>query len=376
MLFLQRLVLENFRNYETLDVRFEPGRILLLGDNGQGKTNLLEAVHFLSLLRSFRSTKLEELRRWRQRQFTIRGEFDVSGQPLALGLEYGDKRRLRLDGAAVRRASDFIGRVPAVAFVPEDIELVKGSASGRRRFLDSGLTQVLVPYLNLLQTYDRALRSRNQLLRDAGAVAHAVRAFDRLLAASGARLMEWRGMFLQEFGEFLAPAAHQLLPAGSELTVRYQPAVNLPAGPEKVRAEALFQALDQSWERDRAHGLTHPGPHRDDFGLGLNGKAVGCFGSEGQCRLVALVLRLALAEYLAAKKGAGSVLLLVDDVMGELDGRGRRAFLGALQRAGQVFVAATQPDLLAELAPATAFRVEAGGLTPLAAAAGKTAPAG
>jgi DNA replication and repair protein RecF len=140
MLFLQRLVLEDFRNYETLDLNFGPGRLLLLGDNGQGKTNLLEAIHFLGLLRSCRGSKLDELRRWRQPRFTIRGEFMADGQRLVLGVEYGEQRRLRVDGQPVRRASDFIGRVPLVAFVPEDIELVKGPASGRRRFLDIGLT--------------------------------------------------------------------------------------------------------------------------------------------------------------------------------------------------------------------------------------------
>ncbi len=355
---LQRLKLTDYRNYERLDLAFAPGITVLVGDNGQGKTNILEAVYFLSILRSFRTNRIRDLNRWTTRGFTIYGEVEVGEQVHRLGLEYQDRsRRLRVNGDNIKRASDFIGRFFAVAFIPEDIELVKGSASDRRRFLDISLSQLQPGYLTSLQQYDRALKSRNALLRDSGSDA-AARAFDQILAREGAAIIDHRNALFDELKEVLEQTSRDLLPAASELQIRYQPSIS--GKHEDSREQEILQVLASNRERDRLRGLTHAGPHRDDFTFRLDGKPLGSFGSEGQCRLAALSLKLAKARYFLDRKDAGEVILLIDDVIGELDQRGRQAFLGTLRQARQVLLACTGVNELPAVDGMTLLRVKQG----------------
>ncbi len=366
MAILRRVVLRDFRNYENLDLCVAPGINLLIGENGQGKTNFLEAIYFLSILRSFRSHQLKNFLRWRQKSFVIRAEVDSGPGTKIVALEYGVKRRLRIDGQKIDRASDFIGQIYSIAFVPEDIELVKGPASERRRFLDITLTQSCPGYLATLQEYDKALKSRNRLLRRASPDLGEIHAFDAILINRGAGLIRSRVDFFRQFKTYLAAAATQMLPEEQQLTVRYRASTPLNDAETEDYEAILRQALEQSWDRDLSYGLTHSGPHRDDFGLYLDDKDLSNFGSEGQCRLAALSLKLAKAEYLLEQKAEETIILLVDDVIGELDERSRRAFLASLEHAKQVFLACTSAADVGSLQPAATFAVKAGTIEPLA----------
>ena len=365
MIVLDRLVLKDFRNYEELDLTFVQGVNVLVGDNGQGKSNLLEAIYFLAILRSFRCSKIRNLTRWKTSSFMVMGKIRGDNGDHRMGIEYGDKRRLRMDGETVRRASEFIGHLNVVAFVPEDIELIKGSASDRRRFLDVTLTQLTPGYLQVLQAYEKALKSRNVLLRSQDPHPSALNAYDEVLIDSGSRLIFYRQEFFQSFTSFLETAAMDLLPTDLTLTVKYQSLSGM--GDSLTLADVatiLRDGLIQNTERDRKYGQTHVGPHRDDFGLFINDRHLGDFGSEGQCRLVAMALKLAKSRLMLDVKKEEGIILLVDDVIGELDERGCRAFMNCISQADQTFIACTEFEKLHGVEPKQAWVIDSGAIKP------------
>jgi DNA replication and repair protein RecF len=351
---LSRLQGWNFRNLRHLDLPLERGITLLVGRNGQGKTNLLEAVCYLGLLRSFRTQRVADLRHWDAESFSLRGELTESGGSASVSVSQGARRYLQVDGQAVDRASDFINRFLCVPLVPEDVELVRGAAALRRRFLDIAVTQFQATYLHDLQQYCHALASRNLILRTPqrhGATVLA--AYEALLVRHGARVEVARRLYVRDLDAQLGEASLRLLGAdGVSLAASYASA-GLPRDPgdtsEAGFAEALQRALDRNRERDARDGNTSVGPHRGDMAVTLGGRPLACFGSEGECRLASLALRLsALALARRSSGQAKAVVALVDDVTGELDGARRRAFFQALVAADQVLVTATaQPEELA-----------------------------
>jgi DNA replication and repair protein RecF len=363
---LAELHLSQFRNYASLELAFAPGINLLLGANGQGKTNLLEAICFLALLRSFRTAQSKHLCRWGADAFLIRGVLTAGERRQQLALHYGEQRRLLVDRQPVALASDFIGRFFAITFVPEDIELVKGAGSHRRRFLDIVASQLAPAYLTALQQYNHALKSRNALLRAERPDERAVRAFDQVLVERGSVLLAHRLRLAERLGESLSQVAAQLYPAERALTMRYGcsvPGLTPGLAPEGYAA-GFAQALAESWPRDVARQFTTRGPHRDDLHLYLDGRPLDTYGSEGQCRLAVLALKMAAAQLVTADRRQESVLWLVDDVVGELDDRAKAAFFACLDRAAQVFLVATSPTVAAPLQPRAVYHVQAGTVTP------------
>lgn len=339
---LTHLRLRDFRNYARLDVALGPGFHLLLGDNAQGKTNLLEALYVLATLRSFRGVGAQQLVRHGAKGWFV-GAGLVAAAAHELKLYWSPaERRLAVDGRAVKRLGDFYGLVRAVVFCTEDLQLVKGTGRARRRFLDLLLAQTLPGYLALLQRYARALRNRNALLKSPAPDAAVLRGFSQELVAAGESLLARRRELLPRLAP-LAQAAHGRIAGGvDELHLEYRPA---------VRADFAVE-LAQSRDRERALRQTVVGPHRDELALLVNGRAAAQFASEGQKRTVALALKVAQAEHLAAATGTPPILLL-DDVMGELDARRRAGLLPLLeqvhQQRGQVFMTCTEENWPAEL---------------------------
>jgi DNA replication and repair protein RecF len=281
-----------------------------------------------------------------------------------MGIEYGAKRRLRVDGETVRKASEFIGRLNVVAFVPEDIELIKGGASDRRRFLDVTLTQLTPGYLQVLQSYEKALKSRNALLRSQDPHPSALAAYDEVLIDCGSRLIFHRRNFFQSFMPFIDGASTDLLPETHKLTVKYQSLTGL-ADESSIEdmAGLLRNGLQQNADRDKKYGQTHCGPHRDDFGLYFNERLLVDFGSEGQCRLAAMSLKLAKARLMFDVKDEENVILLVDDVIGELDERGCKAFMTCVSRSDQAFIACTESEKLHGVEANRTFCIDGGTVT-------------
>jgi DNA replication and repair protein RecF len=341
-LHLAHLRLRDFRNYSRLDADFAPGFHLLLGDNAQGKTNILEAIYLVATLRSFRGAAGPEMVRHGQMGYFI-GATILSQTEHRCRIYWSSQaRQLNLDGRPIHRLSEYLGVLRAVVFSSDDLQLIKGPASRRRRFLDLLLTQTDPIYLPLLQRYTQALRSRNSLLKQPSVDEASLEGFTRELLDSGSQLIRYRRQLVPALAPVATAAYGRIATAAESLQLVYQPSVK----------EDFAVELAQSRRRERTLRSTVIGPHRDELALTLNDQSVDQFGSEGQKRSVAIALKMAQAEYVMTLHGSPPVLL-IDDIMGELDLHRRSAFVPLLQRVdqagSQVFMTATEESWPVEL---------------------------
>ena len=334
---LAHLRLRDFRNYARLDADFAPGFHLLQGDNAQGKTNILEAIYLIATLRSFRGVGGAQMVRHGQRGYFVGGKVVGQGEHDTKMYWSSRERSLSLDAQPVRKLTDYLGVLRTVVFCTEDLQLIKGVARARRRFLDLLLSQTYPAYLPLLQRYTRALRSRNALLKHPGSDPAALEGFSRELVKAGEEIIRLRRELAPKLSPLARLAYRRISSEAEELRLDYQPSVKQDFGVE----------LAQSRQREAAYRSTLIGPHRDDLQLLLNDRSAAQFGSEGQKRTLAIALKLAQAEYLTGLHGSLPVLL-IDDIMGELDAKRRGGFLPLLERAeqsrGQVFMTATEEN--------------------------------
>ena len=340
---LAHLRLRDFRNYARLDADFAPGLHLLLGDNAQGKTNILESVYLMATLRSFRGVGGAQMVRHGSRGYFVAGQIIGAGEREIKMFWSARERSLALDGRPVKKLADYLGVLRAVVFCTEDMQLIKGAARARRRFLDLLLAQSSPVYLPLLQRYMRAVRARNALLKNRPGDEAALDSFSRELVAAGEEILRARREIVPKFSPLARLAYRRISNEAEELRIEYRPGVKNDFAVE----------LAQSRPRERAVRATLIGPHRDDLQLLLDDKSAAQFGSEGQKRALAIALKMAQAEFLAGVHGSAPVLL-IDDVMGELDAKRRAAFLPLLKQArkgsGQVFMTATEERWPRELA--------------------------
>jgi DNA replication and repair protein RecF len=363
---LTQLSLTNFRNYARQTFDFAPGMVLLLGENAQGKTNVLEAAFMLATGKSERASVDADLIAWSVRDeaqpfaqiagHAIRSgaEFDVeltiAGREGAGGRLVASKR-FKLNGVA-KRAADVIGSVLAVMFTTDDMELVRGAPAGRRRYLDVMLSQADRPYARALQRYGKVVTQRNALLKrigEGGAKKGELAYWDEELARDGSTLIATRARSLQQVAPGAAAEHARLSGEREELGVVYQPRLDESWTPERLAtadeadiAGALIARLEAGQPRDIGAGLTLTGPHRDDMSLTLGGEPAASFASRGQQRTAALALRLAEARYLRDVSGEQPILLL-DDMLSELDEHRRESVLQAIE-AEQVLVTSADPD--------------------------------
>jgi DNA replication and repair protein RecF len=356
---LRELRLRNFRNFEDVHLVFPPAGAAIIGDNGSGKTNLLEAIYYLEIFRSFRGATDEQLVRFGADAFHIRGVFhDPSSDrdiEIAAAYETSSRtKRVRIDGTEQSRLVDAIGRVAAVIFSPSDVELVAASPAERRRYLDIVLSLASRGYLDALQRYRHALRQRNAVLR--GFTNDAVAsAFEPALIAAGSVLMAERAAWVEQH----AARFHEIyaeIGGGAGAQMRYKPDVRMDGDiSQATSAEAFQTALSRVARRERERRVTLAGPHRDDLAF-LMATPDGDvdlreFGSGGQLRTGAIALRLIEAATIQDARGRQPVVLL-DDVFAELDpGRSRRIVqLFREGRTGQVIMTAPK-ETDVELAP-------------------------
>jgi DNA replication and repair protein RecF len=339
---LAHLRLRDFRNYGRLEADFAPGFHLLLGDNAQGKTNILEAIYLLATLRSFRGVGGAQLVRHGCKGY-FAGAQIVSRNRHEIKMYWSAaERQLSLDGKPVRKLGEYLGTLRAVVFCTEDVQLVKGTGRLRRRFLDLLLSQTHPVYLPLLQRYAAALRSRNALLKQPAPDLSALEGFTHQLIEAGTGLMEFRRELLPKIAPLAAESYRSVAGAAEPFTLEYQSSVRHDFGVELARNRA----------REKTFRSTLLGPHRDELHLRIDGKSAAQFASEGQKRSIAIALKMTQAEYLSAVHGAPPVLL-IDDIMGELDAKRRAGFLPLLNRAqyahSQVFMTCTEENWPREL---------------------------
>jgi DNA replication and repair protein RecF len=331
-----RISLRDFRNYERADVELGPSLTVVVGSNGAGKSNLLEAVFFGCTARSPRTSNERELVRRGAR--VTRVELDAAGGPgdpgahrIEVGFEPGEAKRLRVDGRPVDSLARVEARPLVSVFMPERLELVKGSPAGRRAHFDQVVAALWPARADTRSAYSRALAQRNALLaRPGGAAPAALAAWDAELARHGVRLMADR----REAIDGLAPPFRALsrrlgLPGEAELRYRPRSAA--------VDAGGLAAELAERRSADVERGFTAHGPHRDEVQLLLDGIPLRAYGSQGQQRAALLALLFAERELLAHRRGR-SPLMLLDDVMSELDAERRELLADFLRDGGQAVV--------------------------------------
>lgn len=343
---LTHLTLHNFRNYVRLDLDLSPGVTILQGDNTQGKTNLLEAIYYLATTRSPHAGAERELVNWLAveqeplpyarlvgrvergtAELTI--EITLTQQPNN-GERY--RKQMRLNGVN-KRAMDMLGQLNVVLFLPDDIALVFGSPSRRRRYLNATLCQIDSVYCRALSHYNRVVTQRNALLRDLrerGGDPGQLAFWDRRLVEHGAYLVFRRREALNDLDR-LAHLVHSDLTDGAErLHLRYQPSVEgLTEGDVAAVGEAFHTQLTALRQREVAAGMTLVGPHRDEVRFIIDDVDAGVYGSRGQQRTAALALKLAEVDLMRQETGERPVLLL-DDVLSELDPHRRRFLIRCL----------------------------------------------
>jgi len=352
---LATLVVRNFRNLASIDVELPPEGLVILGENGHGKTNVLEAIYYLVLFRSLRGAKDRELVRFGEAGFFVAGDVDVH---VTVGYEVeGRRKKVTIDRAEQPKLSDAVGHVTAVPFAPSDRDLVSGGPAGRRRFLDIVLSLSEPGYLTALATMRQALKQRNAALRlGRGETA---RAFDGPFAASASLVAAARRRWVERWHDRYRDLSGAL---GEEGTagISYRPDHHR----EDDAAEQIGAALQAAFERDLRRGTTTTGPHRDDIGLALGDRDLRTYGSAGQQRTAAIALRLLEAETLRAARGAAPVALY-DDVFAELDRGRQERLLGLIRESlpGQAIVTAPrQSEVPPALLDLTRWRMHRGSL--------------
>ena len=334
---LAHLRLRDFRNYARLDADFAPGFHLLLGDNAQGKTNILEAIYLMATLRSFRGVGGAQMIRHGQRGYFVGGKVVGQGEHEIKMFWSARERNLSLDGQPVKRLARLSGRVARGGVLHG-----RFATDQRRRARPSPVSRPAAGtnaagYLPLLQRYMRAVRARNALLKHRSTDEAALDSFSQELVKLGNEIIRQRRELAPKFSPLARLAYRRISNDAEELRIEYQPSVKKDFAVE----------LAQSRNRERTYRSTLVGPHRDDLQLLLNEKSAAQFGSEGQKRTLAMALKMAQAEYLTGIHGSAPVLL-IDDVMGELDVKRRSGFLPLLEQArktsGQVFMTATEEN--------------------------------
>lgn len=359
---LRALAARDFRNLRRLDLAIPSAGMVLVGENGHGKTNLLEAVHYLELFRSARGARDQDVVRFGAEGFHLAAEIttDRDHAVSAAFVRTGKRKRVKIDDLVIDRLSEALGTLPSVMLSPADVELVAGTPAVRRRYLDIVLALTSRAYLASLQKYRGALARRNAALRDAmksGRADRTITVWEEPLAEHGAVLwrhrIEWAAEYHPRFARHCASIGED-----AAVELRYVP----PVGDGADLRETLARALADRRAHDLRRGLTHAGPHRDDLVLTIDGRDLRMFGSAGQQRTAAFALRILEAETLRARRGC-TPLFLLDDPFAELDARRSSRIVRLLSDAGlgqTILAVPRESDIPVELPTLERFRVRQG----------------
>jgi len=356
---VRHVSLVDVRNYAQLEVSFEPGINALVGPNGQGKTNLVEAIGYLSTLGSHRVATDAPLVRQGADRAVIRADVVREDRTLLLEIEItpGRANRARINRAPVLKTREILGILRSVVFAPEDLALVKGDPGERRRFLDDLLVQRQPRLAGTRADYERVLKQRNALLKSSGAarrthiddVVRTLEAWDDQLARLGAEIITARRDLTAALAPLAAHAYQALVPASDTIALGYRSAVDDVDEPDV--AQALLAEMDRRRKEELDRGITLVGPHRDDLEVMLGASPIKGYASHGESWSAALALRLASYDLLTEESGAP--VLVLDDVFAELDARRRAHLAERVADAPQVFItAAVAEDVPAEMAGA------------------------
>ncbi len=339
----RRLKLRDFRNYIEKEYTFSSHINFIHGPNGGGKTSILEAVYFLCLTKSFKTNDEIVAIRWDQEYFDIEGDFFKSTNEkdlIRMVAHRTDGKSLLVNRKRLDRFSEWIGKYPSVSSSPQDSEIITGSGSIRRRWLDMALSQSHPSYLFDLQDYRTAVRQRNALLSELSVSPEHLEVWDRKLATLGARIVETRLEFVDVFGPSVSQKYSDISSSDEKILLNYRASFEF----EKNEIEkSLLETIRKNRAREIQRQSSLYGPHKDDVVFLLNEHPMRDAGSMGQIKTLMLALKLAEFEFIRDRIEASPILLL-DDVFSELDESRQYHLLECLTTAGQVFITTTEAD--------------------------------
>ena len=346
-MYLKHFIAQNYRNLEQLDVDFDPNVNIFIGQNAQGKTNLLEAIYFLALTRSHRTSSDKELIAFGQDFANISGHVYKSQVDVSLRILLSKKgKKVWINRVEQAKLSKYVGQLNAILFSPEDLDLIKGAPSLRRRFMDQEFGQINAEYLYFAGKYKQVLQQKNNYLKQlASGAAHDTLFLDVLsdqLAGVAAEVIVRRFKFLKFLDHYAQNAYTSISSSNEKLKINYRSSVRDITEDDDV--EIVYQKLLASFQKNKQMELlkktTLSGPHRDDIEFELDGKDAHLYGSQGQQRTIALSVKLAeiqLVHHLTSEYP----LLLLDDVMSELDHSRQSALLNYIHGKTQTFITTT-----------------------------------
>lgn len=346
---IEHLILKNYRNYDHLDLSFHNKINVIIGENAQGKTNLMEAVYVLAFTRSYRTPHEQELISWQKDFAKIEGMIHRKNRTFPLEIIISKLgKKAKLNQLEQKKLSDYIGTFNVVMFAPEDLTLVKGSPQIRRRFIDMELGQIQPSYVYHLGQYQKILKQRNHLLkqmqRNQMSDQSLLLILTEQLSEHAAILLERRFSFLSLLRNYAKPIHQNISRQLETLDIHYQASIDVSEAMNKEKIETIYleKFLDiQNQEIER--GITLIGPHRDDLIFYINDRNVKVYGSQGQQRTTALSVKLAEIDLIKNETGEYPVLLL-DDVLSELDDYRQSHLLNTIENKVQTFVSTTSVD--------------------------------
>jgi len=345
-MFLTKLALSNYRNYEQIELTTDSNVNIFVGPNAQGKTNLLESIYVLAMTKSHRTHQDKELIGWNKEHTQLQAEITKRYGSVKLDLAISTKgKKAKINGLEQKKLSNFIGALNVVMFAPEDLEIVKGTPGVRRRFLDMEIGQVQPSYLYDLSQYQKILLQRNNYLKQAfpgkGTPDAMLDIWNEQLAQYGVKIMKKRQSFIKKLQQWAETIHRGITNDSEELTIRYAPSFDMQQfEDESVLLEQFMIKLTQVKDQELRRGVSLVGPHRDDLLFFINGKEVQTFGSQGQQRTTALSLKLAEIELIHEEVGEYPLLLL-DDVLSELDEYRQTQLIRTFQQKVQTFITTT-----------------------------------
>ncbi len=362
---IDRLTLQNFRNYEGQTIAFDPSCNVICGENAQGKTNLLEAVICLSMGKSPRTRSDREMIRFGETGFVIEGGIYSRDRDFVSRIEAGEgkRKKITINKVSAKNSSELSAVLSTVFFSPEDLYLIKEGAKARRHFMDVSLTQLRPRYAAALTEYNRLLEHKTRILRDSEEYPDLLKTlpdFDARLAQTGAVIIHYRARFARLLGEYAAASHRECSGQREELTITYR-TVKTVDDPFADHETLVYRLMEHQRSHAGAEAAVRQclsGPHKDDLEVELDGLSAKSYASQGQTRTAALSMKLAAREIHREILGEYPVLLL-DDVLSELDPKRQEFVLNRLGN-GQVFITCCEEDRLHTMLSGKVFRISGG----------------
>ncbi|MBQ4526774.1 MAG: DNA replication/repair protein RecF [Clostridia bacterium] len=352
-MYIKSINLKNFRNYENQFIEFSPGKNIIYGLNGQGKTNIIEAIYFFQKGRSYRSQKDKEIINFKKEYAKIEASFEKENSKSDAFIFISDKKSIKVNGIQIDKLSELVGEYSMVIFTPDYLNLIKEGPGVRRNFLDNFISQIKPVYFKNLINYYRVLKQRNNLLKSRNKnIEDTLFLWDEKLSSIGVEICKMRSAAIEKINESV-----NLINGDNEnieiIKILYSPSIK----GDYCDKENFLNQLKNSRERDLEKGITMTGPHRDDFDIFMNDINIKKYGSQGQMRSCVLKIKLSECEIIKEKTGEEPILLL-DDILSELDEKRRKFFLDKIKNRQVILTCTDKEDFFEE--ECKLFHVEKG----------------